>query len=238
MNGIQLYNVTGDTFDPLYHQNGIYQLTSAYASNPDCYIRNSFIHDTYAGANTVYANPNHGGTTWCYNNVIYGHQTDQCAFEIQTDQFGTTAGQFIGYNNTLAQFDASKPAFHVSMYLGTKLNVLTIFNNQVINNTYGLTDADGTNTTTYTNGTNLIQSSATATAQGYVLGNLYAPTTGGATIGAGTDESAAGFTTDILGVTRSGAWDIGAYEFVGGGSGGTGGSATGGTLTIGGTLTL
>jgi hypothetical protein len=93
------------------------------------------------------------------------------------------------------------------------------------------------------NGTHVFQTTATATAQGYVTGNLYQPTTGGSTIGAGTNATAScpTFSSDsalcsnIASVIETagsggqivsypaitvnprpsgGAWNSGAYQFV------------------------
>jgi len=98
----------------------------------------------------------------------------------------------------------------------------------------------GTCTTT-NNGSHVFQTTATETAQGYTSSNMYQPTTGGTTIGAGTNASAscATFSTDsalcsgssagvkessanggnvatypaVATIARSSTWDAGAFQF-------------------------
>lgn len=217
-NGSYLYNITGDGFDLFYHYNGIY--SDPYGWNNTVrtgYIRNSFLHDCSNGANMAYPNTRGGATCLVYNNVLYGVMSSQLAVEIDPLQYsGEGTGNMIAYNNTIYNYDSGATAFNV-VARAQKVGTLTLYNNHVIN-ALSLTNSDGTNTTSYVNGNNLSQSAATATSQGYVLANLYAPTgTGVGTYNTGTSESGT-FTTDILGITRpqAGVWDIGAYEYVSG----------------------
>jgi hypothetical protein len=214
-NGSYLYNITGNTFDGIYHENGIY-LDPITIGATQGYIRNSYLHDVAGGANMAYPNVRGGATVTMYNNVLYGTMSAQLAVEIDPYQYAAEgAGTFIAYNNTIYNYDVAATAFHVvDRGVSQKVLVLALYNNHVIN-AASLTDQSASTVTTYNNGTNLSQSAATASGQGYTLGSLYAPTSvSGSTYNAGTDESGT-FTTDILGITRPLAvtWDIGAYEF-------------------------
>ncbi len=222
-----LYNAFGNSFgNNDYHTNGLYWDPQYFGSGVNYgVVSGSYFYNSYSGANLVY--PNVRGSSCVmemYNNVLYGNMSDQLAVEIEAFQYaGEGAGTFNAYNNTIYNFDVSKTAFHLTGG-AFKLGTLNLYNNHVINAS-SLTDASaGSNVNTYNNGTNLSQTAATATGQGYVLGNLYAPTsTSGSTYNTGTSESGT-FTVDILGVPRpqGGVWDIGAYEYL---SGGTGGNA-------------
>lgn len=214
--GSYLYNITGTPFDLVpdpnaaYHTNGVYldptTLGKSYGT-----IRNSYFHDVSGGANMAYPNPRGGATVSVYNNVFWGVMSDQMAISIEPFQYvGEGQGTCLVFNNTIFNYDPVKVGVHV-VYRAEKLGRVVIFNNHVIN-AAAVTDAAASNTVDISTGTNLAQTTATATSQGYVLGNLFAPATGGATIGAGTNESAY-FTTDILGMVRVSPWDIGAYQF-------------------------
>lgn len=223
-NGSQMYNATGDDWDVTLHTNGIY-LDPANMGQAVGYIRNSYLHDVALGANMAYPNP-HDATIYLYNNVLYGTMSAQLAVEIDPYNYGSgTGGTVIAYNNTIYNGSSGSTAFHV-VSRSPVLAALTLINNHVMNAS-SLTDAvQGTNVTTYTNSNNLSQSAATAAAQGYTLGNLYAPTSASSgSYNFGIDESAT-FGTDVLGVPRPQAavWDAGAYEFVVPGTGGGGAS--------------
>lgn len=211
-NGSYLYSINGAGFDAAYHFNGLY-CDPVQMGQTVGYIRNSYLHDVAAGANMAYPNPR-GATVYLYNNVIYGTMSSQGAVEIDPYNYGSgTGGTVLAYNNTIYNDSASLQAFIV-VSRSPKLLQLDLYNNHVINAS-ALTNASGSNVTTYNNGNNLSQTAATATSQGYVLGNLYQPTlASNGTVDAGISESGT-FTTDLLGITRpkGSAWDIGAYEF-------------------------
>jgi hypothetical protein len=284
-NGSYCYNVSGDSFDGVYHCNGVYCDPSFFLVSQG-YIRNSWFHDSYLGANLAYPNIRSGATITMYNNVIYGNQSTQGPVNIDTFQYnGEGAGNLIAYNNTIANQQGLNPAFGITFrtipvtqiggfggfYVGAQyiintvgttnfvamgassntvgvyftatatgtgtgvvqfpVNALTLWNNHVINAS-AIDGSTSTNTHTYSTGTSLLQSSATATGQGYVLGNLYAPVSNSVgTYNTGTSESGT-FTTDILGISRPQftTWDIGAYEF--NGSTGTGGPLLSGGLIL------
>jgi hypothetical protein len=162
------------------------------------------------------------GPAFIYNNLIYDSQP----IPIQID--GRDGGSFASiWNNTIV-YDGSV----VRNDQGTVWTV-TNRNNHIIG-TGAAISPDTSN--------NLIQTAATASGQGYEEANLWQPTSGGSTINAGTNLSIY-FTTDRLGNTRSGTWDIGAYEYgasEGGGepASGSGGSTIGGGVTISGGVTI
>ncbi len=215
-NGSYLYNISGDGYDRVYHYNGIYQDPYAWTqpnTARDSYIRNSYLSDCSNGSNMAYPNPRSGANCVMYNNVLYGAMSAQCAVEVQLDQYAnSTNANFIAYNNTIANFSVGSTAFHISGYNSSKLANLVLANNHVMN-AASLTDQSAGAVTAYTNTTNLTQTAAQATAQGYDLVHLYAPQSGAAgTVGIGT-SGAYMTATDILGVTR--ILDVGAYQFAG-----------------------
>lgn len=228
--GSYLYNITGDPFAGSVHPNGVY-VDPTTLGKAVGYIRNSYFHDVSGGANMAYPNPRAGATVTVYNNVFWGVMSDQMAISIEPYQYaGEGQGTCLVFNNTIYNYNPAAVGVHV-VYRAEKLGKVEIFNNHVINAS-AVTDAAAINTVDISTGTNLAQTTATATAQGYVLGNLFAPTAGGATIGAGTNKSAT-FITDILGKLRGATWDVGAYQY----NGGVQRTLTVGTLNVG-TLNL
>ena len=249
-NNNQLYNVSYPAsnvgFDQSgeVHFNGLYLDDGGYLVNgvSTYYVYDNYVHDYSAGANGIYVNP-HGQVQYIYNNVIYGNQSAQGSLGIDTYAPGLEGGGTVYiFNNTIFNFLTTPVAGITTTGVGggRKIcDVLVLANNQVIDNADSgnpYTNAvQGTNVTALTNTDPLLQQQSVATAQGYTAANLYRPTTGGATIGAGANVSSAisgwslspvangtppnppGLSTDILGNARptSGAWDIGAYEYVG-----------------------
>jgi hypothetical protein len=199
------------------------------------------------------------GSFIAYNNTIYNYNSSSTAFHMVTRSFGVAAGNnyvvgahylivSVGTTDYTAIGAASNTAGLAFVATSTSTvgtgvankyaTAITLINNHVINAS-SLTDTvQGQTTLALTNTTNLSQSAATATTQGYVLGNLYAPTsTSVGTYNTGTSESGT-FTADILGIARPQAavWDIGAYEYIA--SGGTGGSAALGNISFSGRITI
>lgn len=221
-NGGEWYNVgypSGNVgFDVTYHTNLCYLDNFNMGGVSPIYCRNVKIHDIGTAATPIYANPHGPNEIRIYNNLYYGQPlTSQGA--VQAEPYGGTGsqGDIYVYNNTFVYTGSSAiPAVHVVSRSGNpKINILAVFNNDIIGSNISLCDATGTTVSTYTNGTNSIQTIAAAATEGRTLGNLYAPTgPTGATYNLGTDFSSM-FTTDILGVSRpqAGAWDIGAYEY-------------------------
>ena len=213
-----LYNISypigNADFDRSSGATGIYLDNSGYASNT-VFCFDNYIYNT--GTNAIYPNP-HGQTQYIYNNVVYGVQSTQLAIEIDPYEYGSEGGgTCYVYNNTIVNYNDGAPGIHV-VIRPNRLNLLSIVNNQVIYPTSGaLSDAViGNNVSILTESNNVVESVATATAQGYTMENLYAPINASdPTVGAGIPEATV-FTTDILGVSRTlqAAWDIGAYQYV------------------------
>lgn len=212
-NGSYLYNAFGNSISGgTYHTNGLYH-DPGMMGVATGYIRNSYIHDVYGGANSAYPNISYSSDTYIYNNVIYGAMTSQGA--INLDPYYASGGSCYIWNNTIVpDYSSGLAAIHLSSRTN-KINVLAIDNTHLIATNTPLTDAGIGDVTTLNVGThNLTQTPAVASGQGYTLASLYGPTSAGSTIDAGTSE-AGYFTTDILGTVRpqGSAWDIGAYEY-------------------------
>ena len=214
--GNEMWNIAYpySSFDATYHLNGVYLQPSLF-TNSTGYIRNSKFYDMGGGANMAYPNPANR-TVYVYNNLFYGVMSVQLAIEI--DPYGghddASGGTVYCYNNTIVNYFANSVGIHcVNRGVGNRLTALTAYNNHVIGTNATLTDAGSGTVASITTGYSLIQSVGVAASQNYTFQNRYAATLSGATIGAGTNAPASVFTNDILGVTRSGTWDIGTYEY-------------------------
>lgn len=214
----QLYNIATPftSFDPTYHLNGIYLDPSTLGKSVG-YIRNSYLHDVGGGANMAYPNPRAAATVYVYNNVMYGTMSDQFAVSIDPFQYASEGqGSCYVINNTIVNYASGAPAIHVvdRSGAGQLLGTLVAVNNHVIGISASLSDASvGVTVTTYIHSNSVIQTPGVATAQGYVLGNLYAPTlVSNATVRTGSSSYNGLFSSDILGNSRNPTWDIGAYQ--------------------------
>jgi hypothetical protein len=183
-------------------------------------------------------------TIWTWNNVQFNYGNQTC-FE-DRNNYGSTQYSYIHYNETCEVPSTSGGISSNAVRVVTDSPRCpvndTVINLHVISNsststlpfsgssTSGLAPYIGIDGGCSTPTNNVVTTSvsmtqAQATTQGYTVANKFAPTTGGSTIAAGTNESAlclGAFPTlcfDILGVARPSAWDAGAYQFVGGGSG-------------------
>ncbi len=218
-----VYNITypagNASFDPAYHTNVLYLSLwngNAAITTPATVYDNVY-HDIGAGTPPVYFCPGemapYNQTLYVYNNLVYGANTNNMVIEI--DPAGTTGntGTVYAYNNTFVMPNGMGEAI-LCVNRGGNPQVANVVaqNNHVI----------GTNVTMlfgpYAASTvdhNLIQDPATATAQGYVLANLYQPTSAtDGTVNQGVSEYSV-FTTDITGAARpsTSPWDLGAYQF-------------------------
>lgn len=221
-----LYNVayplTGASanvgFDTGYHSNVIY-IDGAGPGNSS-FVYDNTVYNCAGGAGFFYPNPHGGQFQYVYNNRAWGNFGVNGMVLIDTYNYGSgVGGNAFVMNNTFV-FDNNNAIRIVGLdSIHPILDSLVQSNNHLIGSSVGISNAtQGSNVTTLTTATNLPMSAATATTQGYVLGNNYAPTAlSNSTVGAGTNENAF-FTTDILGVVRGSVWDIGAYEYVAGSS--------------------
>lgn len=201
------------------------------------YFYNNVMHDTNEGEGV---DTESGGVdVWIFNNVswLYRAGVDGAnCYLLVTDAGKTSTVHFFNDTNvsTCSARNTSTGATtfqtqntHMIGYAGSTMSTMVI----------------GSNITLSDLGNNIFQSAATATTQGYVAGNAYAPTSGtNSTVGAGANVTssqcgaiadagaAAACLNGIGGVTynatnhtavdntpiarpSSGAWDTGAYEF-------------------------
>ncbi len=225
-------------FDEGMHQDTVF---STGAAN----VYNNKIHDISTGESlffSLYA----ANVSYIYNNLIYnitGANTPVIGAQHSPScQDASTAETYI-YNNTWIVAGTQALRLCTACPNG---GTYVLTNNHYINSD-GVTDpvtvTPGNCTSVTENGTyKLLQSTATATTQGYTAGNLYQPTVGGSTINSGTTIGY--FSTDLLSVSRpqGPAWDIGAYEYNAGGYGAAvqlGIGANTATITTGGnTMTI
>ena len=216
-----LYNVdypsTNASIDPAYHLNGIY-LDAAGSGQTTGYIRNCYFRDIGDAANAAFPNPREA-TIYVYNNIFYGYISMQGAVEVDPyDYGGTNGGSVVVANNVfyMPGFGITT-AIHVVDRSGdtppVKVTNFTSVNNQFIGDGVFQDDASAANVSgTITRTTNVTQATATATSQGYLSANLWAPQNGsGGTCNAGTSQSSI-FTVTYDGFTRPSTWDIGAWQ--------------------------
>ncbi len=188
---------------PGEHSNGLEYNSMSIAAGTNLVYDNIVRHCTTAV--TTWIVPEPGMTTYVYNNLLYDNA--QQSMDVSGEGSGAPSGTAYFINNTIES--GVEPAFGGVGGLTTGTNYL--WNNHCIN-TAG-TCANGAN---QTNLTNLMETQAQAAAAGYTAANLYAPTSASSpTVGQGTNESSY-FTLDRPGVSRplSGAWDIGAYQYI------------------------
>lgn len=216
-----IYNISGAAFDfylgnKSYHTNGVY-LDALTLNKTVAYIRNSRFRDCGGGANMAYLNGRFA-TIYCYNNVFWGEISDQRAIEIDPFDYGanTTSGTYYVFNNT-GFLEPSTPLVHVGNRGGApRPAAIHIRNNHAIGTSVSIDDNGPS--AAYFRSNNLVQTAAVASGQGYVQGNIWAPTAiGNATVNTGISGSGTLPTlVDNDGTVRpqGAAWDIGAHEFV------------------------
>lgn len=203
-----IYNIV-DCFDAAAHEDALY-----FFGGGSCY--NNKIYTVVADGMALYLSPSWASNTAdlvAYNNIVW----DYDAFGNGSITVDGEGGNFTGavriFNNTLEGGNsATGPAIRIAPRNYTFTLVVTENNHMITSYATGILEEDYV--TTHTKNNNLLQTSAEATAEGYVTGNEFAPTSGGSTIDAGTDESSY-FANDILSVSRpkGSTWDIGAYEY-------------------------
>jgi hypothetical protein len=219
----QLYNITGNSIgNNDYHTNGIY-LDSVTLGQTVGYVRGSYIHDVSGGANMAYMNCRGANVNqYVYDNVFYGVISDQCAVEVEPYAYGSggTQGNVYVWNNTIVNYNSSLPAVSIVDEGGSpQPNIVEVQNNQIIN---APTVIDRGPAANKIQDHNLSETTAQATAAGYTLANLYAPTSSvSPSVGIGAAIPVGIFTIDILGKIRVAPWDVGAYQFTADHSGAT-----------------
>ena len=226
-----------------FHTNGL------YTTGNGCRVYNNLIYNFKANAAPLYPNPctsgagpNQDWTQYFYNNVIILESASgvPIAIDISPAVGGGGTGGYCGtvylINNTI-QSTSLIASVRSEKWVNTPsdiwyLNNLIIQNNHIINSDGSDTFCLGPPCVDSGSGrpqnltrdySDLFESNSTATAQGYVSGNNYAPAgISSGTVDAGTDVHVAlsctnGVTClDKLGVIhpRGSGWDIGAYEYV------------------------
>jgi len=203
------HNIT-DATDPMAHPNA----TEFFAPSTN---HHNLMHGLSANAAAIYHIPDWSGGSnvdLIYDNVVYDCG-NQAAVQIDTGGAHTaTIGARI-YNNTLVH-----PGLTIRVTeRGTgPYGTLDVRNNILITSglpvAYGNPGAGYANVINYTYASNVVYTATVAAGFGFTSANNYAPTLSfGAYRSTAIDFSSL-YTTDILDVTRSVPWDIGAYEFV------------------------
>jgi hypothetical protein len=221
ISGNTIYNINWPVsdFDGAEHTNVIYSVSAGTT-----YMYNNVIHDTLAGV-VMEGEPcwNGGnGTYYIYNNLVYNGSLNAGGggmIDISNEGgSGSSCGTAYIYNNT-TETQTTNGIRITGGQSSTPLANIVVQNNHNIG---AGVEVDGVSPVSLTNTNNLLMSESTATSQGYVLGNQYAPTSGSdSTVGAGLNltsscaASRSSLCSDPLSVARpsSGAWDVGAYEF-------------------------
>ena len=204
-----LYNVLNCT-DGNTHENAYEAMTRG-----DNYYYNNIIHDTYAADIIDVGWGDEVGTHYVFNNVFY----NTTVITMDGNNNAASASSTIQFfNNTIDCGGSTYKLRAISGPIGT----VNIRNNHWINCTGDNPFYNQTTITNLTHDYDVEQSTAEALAQGYVVGNNYAPTSGiGDTVNVGVDLSTyftaagTGDPDDRVLVTRpqGASWDIGAYEF-------------------------
>jgi hypothetical protein len=225
--GLQYNIATGGHVSPDFaneHSNGTY-VDPQTLGQVIGWIRNSIFHDCSSNCNMAYPNIRGSATVEVYNNIFYGNipsvgPIHVDPFQACSDGAGTPPCEGPGnvkiYNN-LCDITTTEEAPHECIRVGDRSSVGDYVNNleQFNNHVIGAADAVMISRPdlvhgTYSHGSELVQTTAVATAEGFTIGNLFVPQNcSNSEYRAGTDKSAT-FTTDILNVTRT-FWDIGPY---------------------------
>lgn len=201
--GNTVYNIV-DSFETSQHENNL-----TFGGPGKCY--DNVLYQVGAGM-CLYVQPGWGsvdGDQWVYNNLVYNNTATQ-PFTVDPEYIDIDGTLYIFNNTVEGGVNACFRVVNRSYYIAT----IMLQNNHWITTAADATSVEGT-VNNLTETYNLKQTQTEATAEGYVLGNQYAPgSTTGSTVNQGTSKSAY-FTTDRIGITRpQGAdWDIGAYEY-------------------------
>ncbi len=216
-----LLEFINNTTNPTGHSNGFeFNAEWNQGTEPNTVYNNVLRHTT--AAVKVFTCPNNVLTDYYYNNLIYDISASNVFnLDERTVNGCSTAPNVFIYNNTV-QSGSDRP-------FGTFQNACchTLSNNHIINDSLSCCTTSGSGGFTETN--DVLQTNAQATSQGYTMGNNYAPTAGGSTLGAGLNLTttcvAAGLALckdTTLGVLRPPTprpptsppnWGVGAYQY-------------------------
>lgn len=220
------YNCT-PSFDPSMHENVMYIALWDGATTKVttiAQIHHNVVKYNAGGAEQCYLEPCFGGndgTILFYDNLVYRPGVINRPVEVDPEQGSGACGTVFVFNNTLVDEDQSNVVLirTTSNHSGSNnIKTLSVINNHYITDNTSPTDFTGVSN--LTNSNNLRTSIAMAASQGYTTNNGYRPTTiNSITVDKGV-SLATFFNADILGVSRpqGASWDVGAYEFVDGGS--------------------
>jgi hypothetical protein len=210
-----VYNIRGAT-DPTAHENAIYTFAPSV-------IYNNRVHDLDVNSSAIYVSPSFSGGTGydlIYNNLVYA-VGNQAPIQIDLEGASPSLTGARVYNNTLEHGNGY--CVRVGIRGTAVLGLLDCRNNHLITSgtPIGYNNPPGgcANVNSVTIAANLVHTQSQASANGYVPANGYAPVAASSpTVNTALDLSTT-FGSDLLGTPRpAGAWDIGAYEFSGGGT--------------------
>ena len=189
------------------HVNELYSL---YGSGT-MYQYNNIFHSAVSGASNQQAMGN-GTTQYFFNNISWGlgNGTTNYGIDGQTGA-GPGPNTFFFYNNTMVTSGA-RPCFDDDAT--TYASGLTVWgqNNHCLTTSYPYLDggssggtyknAAGSTVTATIEASSDVESTATAAAGGYIVGNLFAPTTSGsATVAFSTNANSANLTSLCTGIS-------------------------------------
>jgi hypothetical protein len=220
------------SFDNSAHTNGV---EVNYSQNMT--LSNNLIAHLGSGTLGIWLAPDSGYTATAFNNVVYDTDTTN-VIDLAAPVDGGNGGTDNLYNNTVECGPDSNPNAVCAAGINSRVAAVTLENNHFITNAGNYW---GTNGVTPTLITNLLQTSSSASSQGYTSNEVYpftptSPSDG--TVGAGTNMTskcssfptlcgdaavgvaynAANHTVSypnrpINGRPSSGNWDIGAYLY-------------------------
>jgi hypothetical protein len=174
-------------------------------TSADSFFYNNYILNpastNSAGGIVLQLAPHSGQTSWFFNNVITNGPLYEANEVMCADALGGGGGTCTIFNNTMeAGADASPPGgqpIRAGSWNGsTSPAAINLYNNHTISSAspmYTTSDCSSGCKVTQSPNPNLIQSKATAKAQGYTLNQTFSfsPTSAtGATVGTGTNEMA------------------------------------------------
>jgi hypothetical protein len=227
-------NLRPSTVEPANHPNACYVMVP---NNGIATIHHNLFYNIHgAGMEVIYptlwlVGAGQSGTFYIYDNLIRDNPNCGKAIEADPEPVGSgQRGTINIWNNTIVPAASGTLPIRIQDRGTASWGTVVIQNNHIISDYSGGfigIEAAGSQTVDH----NVTNSTAAATAQGYVTPDYDAVSSTNSIIDTGISLSST-FTDDFLGVARpkSAAWDIGAYEFDPGGTNPpviTSGNATG-----------